>query len=211
MCWVWGGEIIEMSKYRCIVMDIFVNTHQTGLNNIVNCKVFLQNFSTSGARKQVSIVAGEESSARKKRETLKRQVWGVGQRLSLEDIVLLLTEIFMVQQGSIWSKSPKVLLLIEIYLQDTPIHPDITGAGALIKRPTVLKSLSANTGGDTVRAKTDINILIKTKKPWSLLPTTSWLWRRPPTRLARGLLLVTSASSPPRQDLSVMRWQTQKN
>ena len=75
-----------------------------------------------------------------------------------------MTEIFMVQQGSIWSKSPKVLLLIEIYLQDTPIHPDITGAGALIKRPTVLKSLSANTGGDTVRAKTDINILIKTKK-----------------------------------------------
>ena len=98
MCWVWGDEIIELSKYRCIVMDIFVNTHQTGLNNIVNCKVFLQNFSTSGARKQVSIVAGEESSARKKRETLKRQVWGVDQRLSLEDMVLLLTEIFMVQQ-----------------------------------------------------------------------------------------------------------------
>ena len=90
-------------------------------------------------------------------------------------------------KGSTWSKSPKVLLLIEIhlqnksihlkftwnpleiYLQDTPIHPDIN-AGALIKRPTVLKSLSANTGGDTVRAKTDINILIMTKKPWSLLP-----------------------------------------
>ena len=71
-----------------------------------------------------------------------------------------MTEIFMVQQGSIRSKSPKVLLLIEIYLQDTPIHPDIN-AGALIKRPTVLKSLSANTGGDTVRAKTDINLLIK--------------------------------------------------
>ena len=150
-------------------MDIFVNTHQTGLNNIVNCKVFLQNFSTSGARKQVSIVAGEESSARKKRETLKRQVWGVDQRLSLKDMVLLLTEIFMVQQGSIWSKSPKVLLLIEIYLQDTPIHPDITGAGALIKRPTVLKSLSANTGGDTVRAKTDINILIKKKQIINIL------------------------------------------
>ena len=177
MCWVWGDEIIEMSKYRCIVMDIFVNTHQTGLNNIVNCKVFLQNFSTSGARKQVSIVAGEESSARKKRETLKRQVWGVGQRLSLKDMVLLLTEIFMVQQKvqhgprvrkcCCWLKSTcrtnqSTWNPLEIYLQDTPIHPDIN-AGALIKRPTVLKSLSANTGGDTVRAKTDINILIKNK------------------------------------------------
>ena len=98
LCWVWGGEIIEMSKYRYIVMDIFVNTYRAGLNSIVNRKVVLQNFSTSGARKQVSIVAGEESSARKKRETLKRQVWGVGQRLSLKDMVLLLTEIFMVQQ-----------------------------------------------------------------------------------------------------------------
>ena len=122
LCWVWGGEIIEMSKYRYIVMDIFVNTYRAGLNSIVNRKVVLQNFSTSGARKQVSIVAGEESSARKKRETLKRQVWGVDQRLSLKDMVLLLTEIFMVQQGSIWSKSPKVLLLIEIHLQDKPIH-----------------------------------------------------------------------------------------
>ena len=55
-------------------MDIFVNTYRTGLNSIVNRKVVLQNFSASGARKQVSIVAGEESSARKKRETLKRQV-----------------------------------------------------------------------------------------------------------------------------------------
>ena len=98
LCWVWGGEIIEMSKYRYIVMDIFVNTYRAGLNSIVNRKVVLQNFSTSGARKQVSIVAGEESSARKKRETLKRQVWGVDQRLSLKDMVLLLTEIFMVQQ-----------------------------------------------------------------------------------------------------------------
>ena len=70
-------------------MDIFVNTYRTGLNSIVNRKVVLQNFSASGARKQVSIVAGEESSARKKRETLKRQVRGVDQRLSLKDMVLL--------------------------------------------------------------------------------------------------------------------------
>ena len=80
---------------------------------------FLDVFYNPGARKQVSIVAGEESSsgsssARRKRETLKRQ--------------------------------------------DTPIHPDIvsintTPANALIRRPTVLKSLSATgpTGGDTVR------------------------------------------------------------
>ena len=54
-------------------------------------------------------------------------------------------------------------------MQDTPIHPDINGAGALIKRPTVLKSLSANTGGDTVRAKTDINILIKKKQIINIL------------------------------------------
>ena len=62
-----------------------------------------------------------------------------------------------------WNPLAEQINPLEIYLQDTPIHPDINGAGALIKRPTVLKSLSANTGGDTVRAKTDINILIKKK------------------------------------------------
>ena len=74
-------------------------------------------FCISGARKQVSIVAGEESSrsssAGRKREGLKRQ--------------------------------------------DTPIHPDIANPASpvtgLIRRPTVLKSLSATaqTGGETVR------------------------------------------------------------